>query len=251
MIGEVTSGLETVERIGGYGDAAGVPSVTVVVESDQDRSKRLMVAAVVLAAGAARRFGAPKQRLLLPLVLERVRASGVDEIVVVAGAHALEPTSASSTASTGSAARAHRFAAGLDALAPETEAAVVVLADGPRLAPEAIDRVIAAWRETGAEILAASYGGDRATPCCSRVPRGAACRTRAPVPSSPRSSPATTSGLQETSIRPMNGRRTTASRRNETPAWSSQPHSTTNARRSRKRGCSDSCRSAKPRRRPG
>ena len=49
-----------------------------------------MVAAVVLAAGAARRFGAPKQRLLLPLVLERVRASGVGEIVVVAGAHALE-----------------------------------------------------------------------------------------------------------------------------------------------------------------
>jgi peptidyl-prolyl cis-trans isomerase B (cyclophilin B) len=33
VIGEVTSGLETVERIGGYGDATGVPSFTVVIES--------------------------------------------------------------------------------------------------------------------------------------------------------------------------------------------------------------------------
>jgi peptidyl-prolyl cis-trans isomerase B (cyclophilin B) len=33
VIGEVTSGFETVARIGGYGDADGVPTVTVVVES--------------------------------------------------------------------------------------------------------------------------------------------------------------------------------------------------------------------------
>ena len=33
VIGEVTSGFETVARIGGYGDAAGVPTFTVVVES--------------------------------------------------------------------------------------------------------------------------------------------------------------------------------------------------------------------------
>ena len=47
------------------------------------------IAAVVLAAGAATRFGAPKQRLLLPRVLERVAASAVDEIVVVEGAYEL------------------------------------------------------------------------------------------------------------------------------------------------------------------
>jgi len=47
-----------------------------------------MVGAVVLAAGAATRFGAPKQRLLLPAVLEHVR--GLDQIVVVAGAYPLE-----------------------------------------------------------------------------------------------------------------------------------------------------------------
>jgi CTP:molybdopterin cytidylyltransferase MocA len=50
-----------------------------------------MLAAVVLAAGAAERFGSPKQRLLLPGVLARVRvAASIDRIVVVAGAYALD-----------------------------------------------------------------------------------------------------------------------------------------------------------------
>ena len=33
VIGEVTSGFDTAARIGGYGDAAGVPTITAVVES--------------------------------------------------------------------------------------------------------------------------------------------------------------------------------------------------------------------------
>jgi CTP:molybdopterin cytidylyltransferase MocA len=50
-----------------------------------------VIAAVVLAAGAASRFGSPKQRLLLAPVLERVRASrAVDDVVVVLGAHEVE-----------------------------------------------------------------------------------------------------------------------------------------------------------------
>jgi len=123
-----------------------------------------MVAAVVLAAGAARRFGAPKQRLLLPLVLERVRASGIDQIVVVAGAHSLETDARVVDCETWERGPGASLRCGLEALAPDVEAAVVVLADGPRLAPAAIDRVIAVWRESGAEILAASYGGDRGHP---------------------------------------------------------------------------------------
>ena len=53
---------------------------------------------------------------------------------------------------------------GLEALRPEAEAAVVVLADGPELAPAAVDRVVEAWRAGGSPILAASYGGERSHP---------------------------------------------------------------------------------------
>ena len=45
---------------------------------------------MILAAGAATRFGAPKQARLLPAVLARVRAAGVAELVVVLGAYVLD-----------------------------------------------------------------------------------------------------------------------------------------------------------------
>jgi CTP:molybdopterin cytidylyltransferase MocA len=118
-----------------------------------------MVGAVVLAAGAATRFGAPKQRLLLPAVLEHVQ--GLDQVVVVAGAYPLEGAIDCADWERGPGAS---LRCGLAALAPEVEAAVVVLADGPSLAPAAIDRVVAEWRTSGAPVVAASYGGDRGHP---------------------------------------------------------------------------------------
>ena len=118
-----------------------------------------MVGAVVLAAGAATRFGAPKQRLLLPAVLEHVQ--GLDEVVVVAGAYPLEGAIDCPDWERGPGAS---LRCGLAALGADVEAAVVVLADGPSLAPAAIDRVVAAWRETAAPVVAASYGGDRGHP---------------------------------------------------------------------------------------
>ncbi len=39
-----------------------------------------------------------------------------------------------------------------------------MLADGPRLAPAAIDRVIETWRAGGAPIVAATYSGQRLHP---------------------------------------------------------------------------------------
>jgi nicotine blue oxidoreductase len=118
-----------------------------------------VIGAVVLAAGAATRFGAPKQRLLLPAVLERL--TGVDQVVVVAGAYPLEGAVDCPDWELGPGAS---LRCGLAALAPEVEAAVVVLADGPELAPEAVDRVVAAWRAQGAPVVAASYGGVRGHP---------------------------------------------------------------------------------------
>jgi CTP:molybdopterin cytidylyltransferase MocA len=118
-----------------------------------------MIAAVVLAAGAATRFGEPKQRLLLPAVLEHVQ--GLDEVVVVSGAYELEGAVHCDDWERGPGAS---LRCGLGELGKEVEAAVVVLADGPSLAPAAIDRVVAAWRETSSPVVAASYGGDRGHP---------------------------------------------------------------------------------------
>jgi CTP:molybdopterin cytidylyltransferase MocA len=130
-------------------------------------------AAVVLAAGEASRYGAPKQRLLLPEVLARLAATQVTEIVVVAGAHPLELPSNSLLR--GVAARlvscpewgrgpGASLRCGLAALGPDVDVAVVVLADGPDLAPEAIARVLSAQRESGAPAVAASYAGERGHP---------------------------------------------------------------------------------------
>lgn len=121
-----------------------------------------MIWAVVLAAGAASRFGSPKQGLLLPRVLERVRASSVDDVLVVLGAHEVESDARTVHCAEWERGVGASLRCGLRAL--DAEAAVVVLADGPELAPEAIDRVVEVWRESGAEVVAATYGGVRLHP---------------------------------------------------------------------------------------
>ncbi|MDQ4030082.1 MAG: NTP transferase domain-containing protein, partial [Actinomycetota bacterium] len=52
----------------------------------------------------------------------------------------------------------------LAALPDDAEAAVVVLADGPELAPEAVRRVVRAWREGAGDVVAATYRGARLHP---------------------------------------------------------------------------------------
>lgn len=123
-----------------------------------------MVAAVVLAAGAATRFGSPKQRLLLPRVLERVRRSSVDEIVVVVGAYEIETDARAVPCPEWEYGPGASLRCGLAALPPGTEAAVVVLADGPDLHPAAIDRVVERWRGEAGALLAATYTGQRGHP---------------------------------------------------------------------------------------
>ena len=123
-----------------------------------------MVSAVVLAAGAATRFGAPKQALLLPEVLRRVRASSVDDVFVVAGAYPLETDARLVECPDWARGPGASLRCGLAALDTDVEAAVVVLADGPDLAPAAVDRVLAAWRAGAGDVVAASYGGDRGHP---------------------------------------------------------------------------------------
>jgi CTP:molybdopterin cytidylyltransferase MocA len=124
-----------------------------------------MVAAVVLAAGASTRFGSPKQRLLLAPVLGRVRqATSIDEIVVVLGAHDVETDARAIHCPSWERGPGASLRCGLAELPPDAEAAVVVLADGPALSPEAIDRVVATWRDGDSDVVAASYDGNRGHP---------------------------------------------------------------------------------------
>ena len=125
----------------------------------------MSVVAVVLAAGASTRFGSPKQRVLLEPLLRRVRqARSVDDLVVVLGAHDVETDARVVRCPEWEGGPGASLRCGLEALPPEAEAAVVVLADGPELSPAAVDRLVGAWREGRGAVLAASYGGERSHP---------------------------------------------------------------------------------------
>ena len=125
-----------------------------------------MIAAVVLAAGAASRYGSPKQRVFLPAVLGKLALTSVDTVVVVEGAHSLAGLELGD-------ARLVRCAdwvdgpgaslrCGLRALGDDVEAAVVVLADGPELDPRAVERLIV--HRGDAPVVAATYDGTRNHP---------------------------------------------------------------------------------------
>ena len=111
----------------------------------------------MLAAGAATRFGAPKQKLFLPSVLESLRASSVEDVVVVTGAYELETDARLVRCPDWERGPGASLRCGLRAL--DAEAAVIVLADGPQLDPRAVDRVIAVWRKGAGDRLAATYDG--------------------------------------------------------------------------------------------
>ncbi len=129
------------------------------------------VASVLLAAGAATRFGGRKQLALLegrPLLehaLATAAASGTDLTVVVLGAYAeeIEATVDLGDARVVRAAdwelgRAASLRAGLAALPADVEAALITLGDEPYVSPAAAARLLAA-RRPGLAALRASYAG--------------------------------------------------------------------------------------------
>ena len=133
-----------------------------------------MIGGLVLAAGAATRFGAPKQLAdlegvpMLEHALRAITASPVGRVVVVLGSgaeeiaatvdlHGAEPRVCSRWEEGQSAS----LACGLAELA-DCEAVVVTLGDQPRVSPDAIRRVIAA--RNGAAAVRATYGGSPGHP---------------------------------------------------------------------------------------
>ena len=126
-----------------------------------------MIHAVVLAAGASSRYGVapPKQQELLPAVLAALRASSaVGGILVVLGAHPVDTDEATVRCPDWELGPGASLRCGLAALPGDAEAALIVLADGPGLDPRALDRIAAAWRTDGGDVVAATYGGVRLHP---------------------------------------------------------------------------------------
>jgi molybdenum cofactor cytidylyltransferase len=102
--------------------------------------------------------------VLLEPVLERVRQSSVDGVLVVLGAHELATSAPTVHCPDWKVGPGASLRCGLRALPPETQAAVIVLGDGPNLSPQSIDRVLETWRETKSPVVAATYDGVRLHP---------------------------------------------------------------------------------------
>ncbi|MFZ5919102.1 MAG: selenium cofactor biosynthesis protein YqeC [Chloroflexota bacterium] len=137
------------------------------------------VAAVVLAAGASTRMGRPKQLLpwgpqnqpMLRHVVQTTLAAGLEEVIVVLG-HAAEQIT---PALDGLPVRivvnpawadglSSSVRAGLDAISPEAQAALFLLADQPRLTPRVVAALVARFRRTRAAIVVPAAAERRGAP---------------------------------------------------------------------------------------
>ena len=140
----------------------------------------LRFGAIILAAGASTRMGAPKQLLeiggrpLLVSAIEAALASPAWPVVVVLGAHAekIRPVLARlPVLVTENPAWAEGMAASIRAgittlrqFSRRLDAALIALCDQPAFSAATIAQLLAAQRSTGRSIVAARYGGRHAAP---------------------------------------------------------------------------------------
>ncbi len=135
-----------------------------------------MIAAIVLAAGLARRMG--RQKLLLQLqgkpvvrwAVERV-APHAGEVVVVTGQDDVAIREALAGLAvrfavnpTPQAGQGSSIAVGVAALPPWTRAALIALGDQPRLPDAVVPALLAAFSRAGKPIVAPVYRGTQGTP---------------------------------------------------------------------------------------
>lgn len=131
-----------------------------------------MITAIILAAGAARRMGRPKQLLPLggrPLVWHAAAAAcgcrSIGDVIVVTGAGGAEVAAAVACLPARLAdnpawqdGQAGSLLTGLAAVRPATTAVIFMLADQPLVTPALLDALAAAWR-AGGTIAAVEAGG--------------------------------------------------------------------------------------------
>lgn len=136
------------------------------------------ISIIILAAGASARMnGRIKQLLpwrgktLLEHAIALAQQSRADETLVVLGAHAetlrpcVDKTGARSIVNADWASgQASSIRAGVNALAPDIDAAIFVNADQPFLTAAVIDALIARYRATRAPIIASMFAGRRGNP---------------------------------------------------------------------------------------
>jgi molybdenum cofactor cytidylyltransferase len=141
------------------------------------------ITAILLAAGTSSRMGRPKQLLdwggvpLVRHVAEQALAAPVDEVLVVTGAAQSEVEAALAGlplrcvyCADFAAGQSASLRAGIAALPPKTDAALVLLVDQPFVTAAILAQVITAVRSASAPIVAPVYQGRRGHPVCFTRP---------------------------------------------------------------------------------
>ncbi len=135
------------------------------------------ISSIILAAGASSRMGRPKQLLdwggipLVRAVALEVRATGIDDIVVVTGAAQHEVVAALAGLSLRvvenpgyAEGQSSSLRVGVAALEVTTNAVLIVLGDQPFVTAQIMTHILSVYQTSGAMIIAPRYRGVRGNP---------------------------------------------------------------------------------------